>query len=87
MPFEKAKFDREILLAVNENIWTRKMVGNIIKSFKEYGLKIIFEGVETKEQLAVIKELDADYIQGYYFSYPLLEQDFKKWIDKESHKY
>lgn len=87
LPFEKAKFDREILLAVNENIWTRKMVGNIIKSFKEYGLKIIFEGVETKEQLAVIKELDADFIQGYYFSYPLLEQDFKKWIDKESNKY
>ena len=46
----------------------------------EMGAKICAEGVETKEELDKIKELGADYIQGYYYSRPVRCNDFLNLI-------
>ena len=35
------------------------------------GLTVVAEGVETKEQLLLLRDLDCDFIQGYYFSKPI----------------
>lgn len=43
-------------------------------------LEIVSEGIETKEQYRVMKELGISYIQGYYFSKPLSEQQFLEFI-------
>jgi EAL domain-containing protein (putative c-di-GMP-specific phosphodiesterase class I) len=34
-------------------------------------LKVVAEGVEIEEQLSILKDMQCDYIQGYYFSRPL----------------
>ena len=47
-------------------------------------LKIVSEGVETKEQMEIISELGIDYIQGYYFSKPLSGEEFLQYIAKEN---
>jgi sensor c-di-GMP phosphodiesterase-like protein len=46
----------------------------------DMGLKIVSEGVETKEQLEVMKQLGVQYIQGYYFSKPLPLNEFVKFV-------
>lgn len=46
---------------------------------RDYGLKVIAEGVETAIQLSALKRLGVDSIQGYYFSYPLQEDELQKW--------
>ena len=49
-------------------------------------LKIVSEGIETKDQYLAMEELDIDYIQGYYFSKPLPEAEFLAFLqenDKE----
>jgi EAL domain-containing protein (putative c-di-GMP-specific phosphodiesterase class I) len=51
-----------------------------VAMIKEIGLKIVAEGVETKEQLDAMEALGVDYIQGYYFSKPLQEKDFLRFI-------
>jgi EAL domain-containing protein (putative c-di-GMP-specific phosphodiesterase class I) len=40
------------------------------------------EGIETKEQLDLMTQLNCDYIQGYHFSKPLPKDDFVTFIEK-----
>ena len=47
------------------------------------GLKVVAEGVETKEHLDFLTEHGCDYIQGYYFSKPLPEDEFEKMLDEQ----
>lgn len=43
-------------------------------------LKTVVEGVETKEQVAALKVLGCDYVQGYYYSKPLPAAEFERYI-------
>ena len=51
---------------------------------KMLGLRVVSEGVETKEQVERLKELDCDYIQGYYYSRPLPQADFEAYLANET---
>ena len=53
---------------------------SLLKNLK---ISIVIEGVETKEQYEHMKELGIEYIQGYYFSKPLTEQAYIKFMSKE----
>ena len=44
------------------------------------------EGVETEEQVRFLKQSGCDYIQGYYYSRPLPEDEFIEFLEKESLK-
>ena len=46
-------------------------------------LKTIAEGVETIEQLNILKNEKCDFIQGYYFSKPVTAAEFQLQLDKE----
>lgn len=62
-----------------------KLDFNIINQIKELAhlldMKVVMEGVETEEQFNVMKDIDIDYIQGYYFSKPLSLEEFKKLLE------
>lgn len=53
---------------------------NIIQMAHRLGIQVIAEGVENRNQLEWLKENECDYIQGYYFSEPLLPNDLVKFI-------
>ena len=48
----------------------RKITLNLISLIKNYDLKVIAEGVETREQFEFLAEMGCDYFQGFYFSEP-----------------
>jgi predicted signal transduction protein with EAL and GGDEF domain len=48
---------------------------------KSLKLRVIAEGVETIEQLRFLERLDCDKIQGYYFSKPLIAEEFRKLLE------
>ena len=47
-------------------------------------MKIVAEGVETKEQYEFLREEECDAVQGYYFSKPLSSEDFRSRIKESS---
>jgi EAL domain-containing protein (putative c-di-GMP-specific phosphodiesterase class I) len=80
MPVEIVKFDRDMTLAYFENEkaqFVMRAAGNMIH---DMGLKIVSEGVETKEQLHAVQQFGVDYVQGFYFSRPLPQDEFVEFV-------
>ena len=48
---------------------------------RKLGLRTVAEGIETPEQLAFLKRINCDMIQGYIYSKPLPISDFERWAD------
>ena len=80
MPVQIVKFDRSMVQRYFNNDKAKFVMLATVNMIKELGLKIVAEGVETADQVEGIRELGIDYIQGYYFSKPLSENDFIKFI-------
>lgn len=60
----------------------KTLLKNTICMLKEIGMEIVVGGVETQETLEQFVNLKCDFIQGFYFSKPLLEQEFVEFILK-----
>ena len=75
-PLDKLKIDRSFVIDITEDSNNNAIIETIINMGHNLKLKVIAEGVENAEQLATLKGLMCDEIQGYYFSRPLSPQDF-----------
>ena len=84
MVFDIIKLDKTFANVANSpqhNI----VLAHTVSMIKELGMKIVVEGVETKELLDYFAGLKCDYIQGYYFSKPIPRNDFISFIEKKNH--
>ena len=55
---------------------------NILALCQELQMEVVAEGVENREQLEVLKNLECFYIQGYYFNKPLPRLEFDRQYQK-----
>jgi diguanylate cyclase (GGDEF)-like protein/PAS domain S-box-containing protein len=69
--FDVLKIDRSFLKERNPRPETKTMIHTIAYLAKQIGMKVIAEGVETAEQLAVIQECGADEAQGFLLGRPV----------------
>lgn len=79
--FDRIKIAKELVddLETNRNAFV--VVKVIIAMARDLNLQTIAEGVETKEQLEILRELGCGQIQGYYFGKPLPPEQFEeKWL-------
>ncbi len=84
-PFTSLKIDRGFIRGVPEYAEDKVLVESAIAMAHGLGLRVVAEGVETKEQLSFLKKLDCDIAQGYLFSKPLVEQEIGEFIRKIMH--
>ncbi len=75
MPFRIIKIDKS-LTEVEDNPKLMVVLKNTISMIKGMNMEIVVEGVETENLVKLFKELDCEYIQGYYYSKPIPKQDF-----------
>ncbi len=80
--FNHLKLDKGLVnnLLTNEN--ARIIVKNILALCQELQMEVVAEGVENREQLEVLKNLECFYIQGYYFNKPLPRPEFDRQYQK-----
>ena len=84
MPVKIVKFDREMIQAYFASEKARYVMDAAMHMIHGMGLKIVAEGIETEEQYKKMEEIKINYIQGYYFSKPLPEQDFLEFLKREN---
>ena len=70
-PIDNLKIDRSFVDQVERSSRNQKIVETIMTLGKELGLAVIAEGIETEQQLALLKGLDCEFGQGFLFSCPL----------------
>ena len=74
-PIETLKIDRSFIREMQENSGNLKIVRTIIALANSLEMKVVAEGVEEAGQLALLRELNCDHGQGYFFAKPLASED------------
>jgi EAL domain-containing protein (putative c-di-GMP-specific phosphodiesterase class I) len=84
MPIDVLKIDRSFVrdLATNRN--HRLIVQTTIGLAGSLGLKTVAEGVETAEQLKLLRDLGCSCVQGYLVSRPLSPDDLTAWLGSDT---
>ncbi|MFO1445505.1 EAL domain-containing protein [Bacillus sp. Bva_UNVM-123] len=83
LPINTLKIDRSFINNLRVDTSDIAIVKAIITMGHGLDVKVLAEGVETKEQIELLKELNCHYAQGFYIHRPLLSTDFEKGLTKE----
>lgn len=81
MPIDIMKIDKIFVDKADLNS-NRNIINYIMLIAKQLGVKTIAEGVEIKEQVKFIQNLECDIIQGYYYSKPISKEEFERFFNK-----
>jgi diguanylate cyclase (GGDEF)-like protein len=84
-PIDTLKLDRSFVDDLSNSANDKKMVDAITNMVHKLGIKIIAEGIETEEQLHLLKQMGCDYGQGFLFSRPLKESHALSHFDQAIH--
>jgi diguanylate cyclase (GGDEF)-like protein/PAS domain S-box-containing protein len=79
-PIDKLKIDISFVKDCTRDPSSASITKAIIALAHNLNLRVIAEGVETKDQLLFLKEHGCDEIQGFYYSVPLSPEKFKKFV-------
>ena len=83
-PFEIVKLDKGIVWTYfdeqKQNEKSRSVLPLSINMLREMNVRIVAEGVETEEQKDELIRMGVQYLQGYYFSKPISEMEFIRFL-------
>ena len=82
IPASELKIDRSFINNMLESTGDRSIVATVIELAHRFDMQVVAEGVESAEQLDMLRELGCDVAQGYYFSEPLPQQEYCRWLRK-----
>ncbi|HEX8502150.1 MAG TPA: EAL domain-containing protein [Pyrinomonadaceae bacterium] len=85
-PIDTLKIDRSFVTRMANNPENVEIVRTIVMLAQVLGMDVVAEGVETKEQLKLLRDLRCEYGQGYYFSRPSSAGDSEKIIVETNEK-
>jgi EAL domain-containing protein (putative c-di-GMP-specific phosphodiesterase class I) len=77
MPIDVLKMDRVFIKNIGQDDRDIQMIALILDIAKNLKIPVVAEGVETEEQLELLKSLGCEVVQGYYFSRPLHSSEFE----------
>ncbi|WP_203299212.1 EAL and GGDEF domain-containing protein [Marinobacter sediminum] len=86
LPVSVLKIDRSFITDIAQSEDDQALVRSMIAIAESLSLRIVVEGVEDKEQLAVITQLGCEIVQGFYFSRGLPERALLEWLKAPSHR-
>lgn len=75
------KLDKQFLEERGKEKATPEFMKYLVKMIKQLGFGIVAEGVETKEQIRMLKEVGCDQVQGYYYARPMPVGEFLEYLE------
>lgn len=82
-PFSTLKIDQSFIRRLTQHDEAKEIVQSIIYMAHALALDVVAEGIETKEELEMLREMKCDIGQGYYFSKPVPVAEFEELVAKK----
>ncbi|MEO2266431.1 EAL domain-containing protein [Pseudoalteromonas sp. YIC-656] len=79
LPVDELKIDKCFILNLDKCAEDQDIVSSTVELGHKLGLRVVAEGVETEQSLALLKSYKCDYAQGYYLSRPLKPEQLIQW--------
>ncbi len=83
LPIDKIKIDQSFIKEVASNDSDLTIVKSMIDLSHGLGKRVLAEGVETVEQLDVLRHLGCDAVQGYFINKPLPEDKLVRYLERK----
>ncbi len=80
LPIDRLKIDRSFISALSERSSSLAIVRAVVGLGHTLGLRVVAEGVETTDQLALLRHTGCEDAQGYYVCHPLPADQFAAWL-------
>ncbi len=84
LPINTIKIDKSFVIDMIKNHDSAVIVLSTIELAHHLGLKVVAEGVETRQIWDKLAAFGCDLAQGYYISYPISANNFLAWLDKSA---
>ena len=78
------KLDRSMMQDLQNNRRSQMLISSLVQICHNLNMQLIVEGVETREQFDILKQLDCDGLQGYLIDRPIPIHDFEQKYIKTS---
>ena len=83
LPLDVLKLDKEFLKDFETDEDGKIIIPSIIEMAKKLQLSVVCEGVETKQQVEFLRQVDCDLVQGYYYSRPVPKKVFSQMLEDD----
>lgn len=80
LPVQELKIDKSLVMRLDSDQDDRQIVRSTIEMAHYLGLKVVAEGVESEQVLAMLNEMHCDAVQGYFLARPLPAPDLENWL-------
>ena len=84
LPLDVLKLDKEFLRDFDNDPDEKIIIPGIIDMAKKMNLRVVCEGVETKEQVEFLRDVDCDVAQGFFYSKPMPLDVFSKMLEDDN---
>ncbi|MBO5451517.1 MAG: EAL domain-containing protein [Lachnospiraceae bacterium] len=84
LPIDVVKLDAEFFRGNDEEGKGKVIVSDAISLAKKLNMRIVAEGIETREQVDFLAENECDLIQGYYFAKPMPVEEFEVKVAEDA---
>jgi EAL domain-containing protein (putative c-di-GMP-specific phosphodiesterase class I) len=83
LPIDLLKIDKSFVVEVPGDVEDASIISAIVGLAHNLGMQVVAEGVEAKDQLHFLRSINCDYMQGFYFSTPLDEENFVLLLESD----
>jgi len=82
MPINSVKIDRTIMQGIQEDQDNQRMISAVAKMAKDLQVEVVVQGVESKEQVALLKKQDIEVAQGFFLGDPVKAYEMAELLEK-----
>lgn len=82
-PFTELKIDRALVHGCNENEELAQALSSIVALGRQLGLTVVAEGVETAQELALLRRINCTQVQGFLISHAVSSSEFQQLLTQD----